>query len=239
MDQNRACTHGVYYWRPEIRGLLCLIWAALAAFFLFGLLAGIRYQVDHPESRMSPLGQFFCFAFLAILDVFLLLSAVATVRAGRLVLDSDKAHLPRIPLGPWGLLKAHALPYAEVHRYGLGIIWQRGQPFSPVLLFELKAGAGAVRGKRRRLGLRWYDDAAYQAIVKEIASRIGYEPEVLANNGVGDVQFEQPGVSGCGPPLAHGGGSKDVEVCSICGARLGRNETTGRCGSCQRKAANG
>jgi hypothetical protein len=191
MEKNGPSLPRVYYWRPGIRALLCLVWAMLAAFFLFGLLAGVRYQVDHPESRMSLSGQLFCFAFLAIVDLFLILSAVAALRAGRVVLDTDKALLPWIPLGPWGLRKPQPMFYADVHRYGLGIVWQRGQPFSPVLLFELKAGASAVRGKRRKLGLRWYDDAAYQVIVKEMASRIGREPEALTNNWLGDVQFEQ------------------------------------------------
>ncbi len=181
----------VYYWRPVIRTFLCLVSSMLAALFLYGLLAGIRYQIDHAENRISLLGQLFCFAFLALLELFLILSAIAALRAGRLVLESDKALLPRIPLGPWGLRKPQLLLYADVHRYGLGIVWQKGQPFGPVLLFELKAAAGAVGGKTRRLGLRWYDGAAFQAIVKEMTSRIGYGPEVLANNAWGDVQFER------------------------------------------------
>jgi hypothetical protein len=48
---------------------------------------------------------------------------------------------------------------------------------SPVLVFELKSGVGAVPGKRLRLGLRWYDDAAYKAILEEFVLRIGYGPE--------------------------------------------------------------
>jgi hypothetical protein len=224
MDKNGPSAQRVYYWRPEVRVLLCLAWSALAAFFLFALVAGIGYQIKHPESRLPPLEQFFGFAFLVILDSFFILTAVVVVRAGRLVLDSEKALLPRIPLGPWGLLKPHELRYSQVERYGLGIVWQQGQPFSPVLVFELKPGE-TVPGKRLRLGLRWYDDAAYKAIVDEIVLRIGHGPEQLENNWLGDVGFERP---------------KDEGVCSICGTRLRQGHTgIGVCGQCQRKAAGG
>src|SRR5262245_23497976 len=64
MDKNGPSAQRVYYWRPEIRALLCLVWAALAVFFLFGLVAGIDYQINHPESRWPPMGQFFGFAWL-------------------------------------------------------------------------------------------------------------------------------------------------------------------------------
>jgi hypothetical protein len=51
MDKNRPSAQRVYCWSLEIRVLLCLVWSALAAFFLFGLVAGIDYQINHPESR--------------------------------------------------------------------------------------------------------------------------------------------------------------------------------------------
>jgi hypothetical protein len=77
---------------------------------MFGLMAGIDYQINHPESRLRPREQFFGFGFLVTLDLFLILTAIAVARAGRLVLDSEKALLPRISLGPWGLLKPHERP---------------------------------------------------------------------------------------------------------------------------------
>jgi hypothetical protein len=122
VDKTGPSAQRVYRWRPGIRALLCLVWAALAAFFLFGLISAIDYQLNHPESRWSPMGQFFGFAFLVIVDLFLILTAIAVIRAGRVVLDPEKALLPRIPMGPWGLLKPHQLHYSEVERYGLGIV---------------------------------------------------------------------------------------------------------------------
>jgi len=78
---------------------------------LFLLVGGVDYQSTRPENRWPPLGQFFGFAFLASLVLFLLLTGVAVLRAGRLVLDGDKALLPRIPAGPWGFLPPHELHY--------------------------------------------------------------------------------------------------------------------------------
>src|SRR4029077_4082627 len=77
MDKQGRSAERVYYWRPEVRALLGLVWGALAAFFLFGLADGIDYQINHPESRWQPLEQFFGFAFLVILDLFLILTAIA------------------------------------------------------------------------------------------------------------------------------------------------------------------
>jgi hypothetical protein len=225
MDKNGPSDQRVYYWRPEIRALLCLVSAALAAFFLFGLVAGIDYQINHPESRLPPMGQFFGFAWLVIIDLFLFLTAIAVIRAGRLVLDSEKALLPRMPMGPWGLLKPYELHYSQVVRYGLGMVWQKGQPFSPVLVFDLKSRGGAGPEKRLRLGLRWYDDAAYKAILEEFVLRIGYGPAQLANNWLGDVRFEPP---------------RSEAVCSICGTPLRRGQTEiGLCAHCERKAVGG
>jgi hypothetical protein len=192
MDKNGPSALRIYYWRPGIRALLGIICAALTGFFAWGLIASIDYQIHHPDNRLPLLEQFFSFSFLVMLNLFLILTTIAIVRAGRLVLDREQAWLPRIPLGPWGVLKPHELRYAQVQQYGLGMVWQRGQPFSPVLLFELKSGAGATRGHKLRLGLRWYDDADYKAILEAFASHIGYGPESLQNNGLGDVQFERP-----------------------------------------------
>jgi len=119
-------------------------------------------------------------------------------------------------------------------------LWQQGQPFSPVLLFELKAGGGTVQGKRLRLGLLWYDDAAYKAILEEVRARIGSDPEQLQNNWLGDVHFQRSGKGRSGSPFTPAGGTSGDRVCSICGAGLrGEGTVIGLCGYCRRKVASG
>jgi hypothetical protein len=212
----------------------------MAALLLSGLIAGIDYQINHPESRLPPVEMFFGFAFIVLMNVFLILSAIGAARAGRLVIQSDKALLPRIALGPWWLLKPHELCYAQVERYGMGLVCWQGQPFFPVFVFALKPSGTAVRGKTLRLAMRWYDHAAFQAIMEEFVQRIGHGPESLENSWLGEIRFADPQRRQIGSPWMPGAGTATNGVCAICGARLGRRDAaTGLCGSCRRKASGG
>jgi hypothetical protein len=124
---------------------------------------------------------------VAAFDLWLFLQAAATLRAGRLVLFHDRALLPRVPLAPLTLLSPPELIYRQVERFGLGTWSVRGGSGSPVLLFQVRADGPWVHRKVLRLSLHAYADP--RAVLRELTTRIGFDPESLTNNWLGDVRF--------------------------------------------------
>jgi hypothetical protein len=179
----------VYYWKLTRRILACFVCSVLA---VFGVALSVGVITD-PIGR-SAAGLLLPLGVLAVFDVFWILTAISAVRAGRLVLDGERALLPRPPIaGLELLLGPRQLDYSRVERYGIGISKVPREVAKPTLLFQLRADGHGHRAETLWLCLVWYAEPA--AILQQMMAGIGYAPELLTNNWIGMVRFRPTGSS--------------------------------------------